>query len=571
MRVAGVELAGVLGDALRTCRQHFFAAVAFSFLINLLLLAPAIYMLQVYDRVVATGGKATLFFVTVALALALITMTALDAIRSRLLVRASNRLDSILSPIILNRMLSGGGSQSMQAMRDFDTVRQTLASPVAAAVLDAPWTPIFILFAFLLHFWIGMLALVAIVLLITIAWRNQQMTRQAIEVSSRELAGAHTAAQHVASHGGTVAALGMVKAMTSRHVAMRSDGLSRLMQSQFLGSRYSALSRFLRMFVQSAALGVGALLAIAGSISSGAIVAGSILVGRALQPVEALVSGWPTLSTARASLVRLTEAFAADMSNDGERTRLPDFAGHLEVDQVGVRDENGRPILLGVSLIAGRGDVIGIVGPSGSGKTTLAKVIAGAIEPDHGTVRFDGARRADWDGDLLGRSVGYLPQEPRLFEGSVKDNVSRFSAWEKPVDQLIDQKVIEAAKKAHVHELILGLPQGYDTPLGPNGAGLSAGQSQRIAFARALFGSPSLLILDEPNAFLDAEGEAALVHSIEAERQRGATILIVAHRKGVLAAASRLLVLEAGRVKLLGPSAEVVARLAHANDSETAA
>ena len=422
LRVAGVELAGVLGDALRTCRQHFFAAAAFSFFINLLLLAPAIYMLQVYDRVVATGGKATLFFVTVALALALITMTALDAIRSRLLVRASNRLDSILSPIILNRMLSGGGSQSMQAMRDFDTVRQTLASPVAAAVLDAPWTPIFILFAFLLHFWIGMLALVAIVLLITIAWRNQQMTRQPIEVSSRELAGAHTAAQHVASHGGTVAALGMVKAMTSRHVAMRSDGLSRLMQSQFLGSRYSALSRFLRMFVQSAALGVGALLAIAGSISSGAIVAGSILVGRALQPVEALVSGWPTLSTARASLVRLTEAFAADTSSDSERTRLPDFAGHLEVDQVGVRDENGRPILLGVSLIAGRGDVIGIVGPSGSGKTTLAKVIAGAIEPDHGTVRFDGARRADWDGDLLCRSVG---SEKRFGQANCGINVLR--------------------------------------------------------------------------------------------------------------------------------------------------
>ena len=540
-------------------------------MINLLLLAPAIYMLQVYDRVVATGGKATLFFVTVALVLALLTMTALDAIRGRLLVRASNRLDSILSPIILSRMMSGSGAQSMQAMRDFDTVRQTLASPVAAAVLDAPWTPIFILFAFLLHFWIGMLALVSIVVLIAIAWRNQQMTRQAIEVSSRELAAAHSAAQNVASHGGTVAALGMVKAMTSRHVALRSDGLARLMQSQFLGSRYSALGRFLRMFVQSAALGVGALLAIAGAISSGAIVAGSILLGRALQPIEALVSGWPTLSNARASLQRLTEAFAADPSSESDRTRLPDFAGHLDVDQIGVRDANGRPLLLGVSLIARPGEVIGIVGPSGSGKTTLAKVIAGAINPDHGTVRFDGARRADWDGDLLGRSIGYLPQEPRLFEGSIKDNVSRFSAWEERVDQPTDEEVIDAAKRAHVHDLILGLAQGYDTPLGPNGGGLSAGQSQRIAFARALFGSPNLLILDEPNAFLDAEGEAALVRSIEAERQRGTTILIVAHRKGVLAVASRLLVLETGRVKLLGPTAEVVARLAQANESESAA
>ena len=240
---------------------------------------------------------------------------------------------------------------------------------------------------------------------------------------------------------------------------------------------------------------------------------------------------------------------------------LPKPAGRLDVEQIGVRAPDGRPILLGVSFHAVPGEILGIIGPSGSGKTTLVKVIAGALVPELGTVRIDGAQRSDWDPDLLGRNLGYLPQEPSLFEGTIKENISRFGAWDDPNED-VDSEVVAAAQLAGVHELILRLPQGYDTPLGAHGGGLSAGQAQRIALARAFYRRPNLLILDEPNAFLDAEGEAALVRAVEAERKRGAAVLIVAHRKAVLESADRLLVLEGGRPKMIGPAADVVARLA---------
>ncbi|HEU4649804.1 MAG TPA: ATP-binding cassette domain-containing protein, partial [Croceibacterium sp.] len=321
----------------------------------------------------------------------------------------------------------------------------------------------------------------------------------------------------------------------------------------------------------SASLAVGALLAIAGSISAGAIIAASILLGRALQPVESLIGGWSSLISARAALARLAEALAEAGDSERVRTELPRPEGRLEVDQVGVRGADGKPILLGVSVTAAPGEVLGIIGPSGSGKTTLAKVIAGAIVPDVGTVRIDGAQRSDWEPDLLGAHVGYLPQEPSLFEGTVKENISRFSGWNGGEGGTVDAEVIAAATAAGVHDLILQLPGGYDSRLGPGGSGLSAGQSQRIALARAFYRDPSILVLDEPNAFLDSEGEAALMGAIEAARARGATVLVIAHRKAILAAAQRLLVLEGGRPRLLGPAKEVVARLASPAGAESAA
>ena len=561
MKLVGIELPPTLADAVRACRPHFVAAALFSLLINILLLAPAIYMLQVYDRVLATGGKATLAFVTLALAVSLVTLAALDAIRSRLLVRASARLDALLTPQILTRMLSVGGRENVQAMRDFDNVRQTLASPAATALLDLPWTPIFILVCFLLHFWLGILAVASIVLLLFIAGRHQSATRATIEGATRTLAGSHAAEQAAATYAGTLRGLGMVGAMVERQLALRSSGIGKLAQAQFVGSSYTALSRFLRLFVQSFALGLGALLAIAGDISAGGIIAGSILIGRALQPIDSLIGGWASLTAGRAALARLAEALAQQTEVERVRTVLPEPEGRLEVDQVGVRGPDGRPILLGITFTAQPGEILGIVGPSGSGKTTLAKVIAGAIIPDVGTVRVDGAQRSDWDSDELGRFVGYLPQEPSLFEGTIKDNIARFRPWLDGAPS-VDAEVVEAAKLAGVHELVLQMPQGYDTVLGPLGAGLSAGQSQRIALARALYRSPTILILDEPNAFLDAEGEAALARAVLAARSRRATVLLIAHRRSVLENADRLLVLEAGRPKLLGPMKDVVVRLA---------
>lgn len=561
MRLVGIELPPPLAEAVGACRPHFLAAGLFSLLINILLLVPAIYMLQIYDRVLATGGKATLLFVTLALTVSLITLAALDAIRGRLLVRASARLDSLLTPKILTRMLSVGGRENVQAMRDFDTVRQTLASPAAPALLDLPWTPIFILVCFLLHFWLGILAVASIAILLFIAIRHQKATRRGIETSTRALAGSHAAEQAAATYAGTLRGLGMVGAMVSRQLAQRSTGIGNLAQAQFVGSRFTALSRFLRLFVQSFALGLGALLAIAGDISAGGIIAGSILIGRALQPIDSLIGGWSALTSGRAALVRLADTLGEQSEVERVRTVLPDPEGKLDVDQVGVRGADGRAILLGITFSAQPGEILGIVGPSGSGKTTLAKVIAGAIVPDVGTVRIDGAQRSDWDQDQLGRFVGYLPQEPSLFEGTIKDNIARFQPWLEGAPA-VDADVVEAAKLAGVHELVLQMPQGYDTFLGPLGAGLSAGQSQRIALARALYRSPVILILDEPNAFLDAEGEAALARAVLAARSRRATVLLIAHRRSVLENADRLLVLEAGRPKLLGPMKDVVVRLA---------
>jgi ATP-binding cassette subfamily C protein len=558
MRIAGIELPKDMAEAVEACRPHFIAGAIFSLFINLLFLAPAIYMLQVYDRVVATGGKMTLLFITIALAVGLMTLAALDAIRNRLLVRASMRLDALLAPKILRRMMARNSNAAVQAMRDFESIRQAIGSPVAGALFDVPWFPLFLLVAFLLHFWIGILATVASVVLFFVAWRNQRATAETMQVATQAMASSQAAAQTVALNNDTVRALGMVGSMVHRQLEARAFGLSRLADAQFTGGRYSATSRFLRLFVQSAALGLGALLAIAGYISAGAIVAASILLSRALQPVEAVIGGWPTITSAHAALKRLADVMSG-VPADRIYTRLPEPAGRVEIDQVGLRGPDGRPILFGVSFDVSPGEMLGIIGPSGAGKTTLAKILAGAIPAEAGTVRIDGAQYSDWEPDDLARHIGYLPQEPSLFEGTIKQNISRFADGTNGED--VDALAVEAAKSAGVHDLILKLPKGYDTPLGPLGHGLSSGQAQRVALARALYGNPVLLVFDEPNAFLDSDGEAALLRSLAGALNRGAAVVMIAHRRSILAGAKRLLVLEGGRPKLLGPSQEVAARL----------
>jgi ATP-binding cassette subfamily C protein len=397
--------------------------------------------------------------------------------------------------------------------------------------------------------------------LLFIAWRNQRATQEATQVATYAMAASHQAAQAVALNSDTVRALGMTGRMVQRQLGQRAIGLRRSADASFVGGRYSALSRFLRLFVQSAALGLGALLAIAGHISAGAIIAASILLGRALQPIEAVVGGWSTLGSARAALQRFANVLGS-VPPERIHTQLPAPKGHVQVDQVGLRGPDGRPMLLGVSLEVKPGEMLGIIGPSGSGKTTLAKVIAGAIVPEVGSVRIDGAQLSDWEPDELAQYMGFLPQEPSLFDGTIKENISRFAGSAAVETADVDAQVIAAAKAAGVHEMILQLPQGYDTRLGSMGTGLSAGQAQRVALARALYGEPAVLILDEPNAFLDADGEAALLTAVQSVVRRGASVIMVAHRRSILNGANRLLVMEGGRPKLLGPAAEVAARLA---------
>ena len=561
MKLIGIELPEVLADALRHCRQHFIGAAVFSLLINILYLAPTLYMLQVYDRVVPTAGTTTLFFVTLALALALLTLSSLDMVRNRLLMRASERVDALIAPRILKQMMAVDSGAAGQAMRDFDAVRAAMATPAIAAIFDVPWTPVFLLAAFMLHFWIGILAIFASVGLVSLAWLNQRATQRKMEIATSALAAAHNSQQAAATHGSTIKGLGMTGALVERQLGHRRIALANLVNAQFAGSRLSASSRFFRLFTQSVALGVGALLAINGDISSGAIIASSVLMSRALAPIESIIAAWSSLAAARAALHRLTRVFD-HLEQERIYTTLPAPAGVLEVEEVGVRGRDGRPILVGITLRAEPGQTLGIVGPSGSGKTTLGKIVVGAIQPTIGAVRIDGARLTDWDQDELGPYLGYMPQESSLFEGSIKENISRFRKAESDDDaKRIDEAVVAAAKEAGIHELILQLPKGYDTELGLMGFGLSAGQGQRVALARALFGEPRVIVLDEPNAFLDQNGEAALVAAVSKARARGATVIVIAHRWGVLSTVDRLLVLEDGRPKLLGPAAEVVARL----------
>src|SRR5207248_6197352 len=516
-------------------------------------------------------GTTTLLFVTLALALALLTLSVLDMIRNRLLIRASQRIDALIAPRILKQMMATDSGAAGQAMRDFDTLRTTMASPVIAAMFDVPWTPVFMLTAFLLHFWIGALAVVASILLVTLAVLNQRATQKKMEVATSAMAAAHNSQQAAAVHGTTIKGLGMTGAIVERQLGHRRLALANMVSAQFAGSRLTASSRFFRLFVQSVALGVGALLAIAGDISAGAIIASSVLLSRALQPIESIIGAWSSLTAARAAARRLSR----NLENLDEQriyTALPAPEGVLQIEEVGLRGRDGRPLLVGVSFRADPGKILGVIGPSGSGKTTLGKIIIGALQATVGTVRIDGARLTDWDQDELGKHLGYMPQEPSLFEGTIKENIARFSRGRGSEQaKKIDEAVVAAAKDAGVHELILQLPQGYDTPLGLMGAGLSAGQAQRVALARALYGEPRMLVLDEPNAFLDQNGEAALLAALVKARARGATVIVIAHRQGVLAAADRLLVLDEGRPKMIGPAADVVARLTGPKAAENAA
>jgi len=563
-----------LAAALRACRPHFLAVAVFSAMINLLLLAPTIYMMQVYDRVVPTEGRLTLLYLTLVVAFALAIQTALESVRSRLLVLAGLRLDRLLAGGVLQRLMSAmAPGASAQGMREFDIVRQALSGPVATAAFDIPWTPIYVLVAFMIHPALGALTIAGGVVLVLLAIFNERATRTRAREAFIAQSQAYASQEAAATSAEVVRALGMRGALRERQLADRRNGLDLSARAQFTGGGYAAATRFTRMFLQSAALGLGAWLAVEKQISAGAIIAASVLLSRALQPIEQVVGAWTVVGQARGALNNLIKLFPT-RGLEVSGTQLPAPTGLLTLEQVSVRAPGEGPILLrAISLRLAPGEVLGVIGPSGAGKTTLARVAAGAITPDAGTVRLDGANLLDWDGDRLGAYIGYVPQDSALIAGSIKDNISRFAAWAGkdaagvPIGgdlPAIDAAVVVAAQAAGVHDLILRLPSGYDTVLGAGGRGLSAGQAQRVALARALYGAPPLLILDEPNSALDADGEQALNQAILAAKARGAAVMMIAHRTGILNIADRLLVLRDGQIERMGPRAEIIAQMAAA-------
>lgn len=552
-----------LADAIRACRVHFIWAAVFSAGVNLLYLTPTIYMMQVYDRVVPTGGITTLILITVVAMFALGSLATLDWLRGRLLMRAGLRLDRLLADKILGRVVDmQAKSPNSQVLREFDNVRSALSGSGALAAFDAPWTPLYLFFCFLLHPAIGVLTLVGGGLLVVLAVLNERDSRARLKHSMAASNAAYAAQEAVAGQSEVVRALGMRHASIARQIEQRRAATTQQADAQLTGGRYTGMIKFLRLALQSLSLGLAALLAVRGDISPGAIIAASVLLSRSVAPVELLVGAWPSLVQARASWKVLTNLFEHTEGVDRPRTVLPPPAGKLKAEGITVRlPDTDAPQLKNVSIVLAAGQTLGVVGASGSGKTTLARVLAGAMKPTSGVVRLDGADYDLRDGDDLAQHIGYLPQTPSLFAGSVRDNISRFAASVGADKAEIDQKAVAAAQAAGAHDMILKLPKGYDTVLGPYGGGVSAGQAQRIALARALYGDPVLLVLDEPNSNLDQDGETALMSAILAAAARGAAVVIVAHRAGVLARVDHLLMLKDGAVHAQGPREKVLEAL----------
>jgi ATP-binding cassette subfamily C protein len=552
--------------ALVLCRRHFIAAAGFSALVNLLYIAPTLYMLQVYDRVVPTQGHLTLLFLTLVLLFALGTQALLDRVRSRLLVRASVAVDAALAPAILEATLGRPElAVSRQALREFDAMRQSLTGPGVLALFDAPWGPIYVLACFLIHPFLGCVAIVGCTILPVIAWRNEKATHSRLDRSQAAAVAAYAGQEGVLQAAEAVRALGMRRAVVARQLRRRQGMLATVVDVSFTAGAYLAATRFARLALQSLALGVGALLAIDHKISGGAIFAASFLIARALAPIEQLIGSWKSIVQARNSYEALDGLLGrGDLIPD--HTALPAPKGMLHLDQLTIFNEaRDGAVIGGIGFTVRAGEAVAIVGPSGAGKSTLVRAIAGAILPDRGTIRIDGADQRDWDPERLACHIGYLPQDPSLLAGTVKENICRLATELGEDAAGIDAAVVAAAQKVGAHELILQLANGYEHRLQPGGRGLSAGQAQRIALARAVYGEPTLYVLDEPNAHLDSEGDAQLIAVLARLKAEGKTILIVSHKLGILPIIDRIMVLRGGRIEMFGPRDEILPHIAPPN------
>lgn len=559
----GFSAAQLLSKGPRSLRTHVLLILAFSAAINLLYLAPSLYMLQVYDRVIPTSGVLTLVLLSVVLIVGLAVLALLDAIRSRLLARASVRVERLAADAVIEAGMRArrAGVQPDASARDLDNVRTGITSPAAVGLLDLPWTPLFIIICFIIHFWIGMLAVGGAVLIAALAITNERRSRDSISRLSNLAARFYGASDADLTSAETIHALGANTRFRQRRAHARADFVGAQTEVAMTGAGYSSATKATRMFLQSAALGLGAFLAVQREISPGAIIAATILTARAFAPVEQIVGGWRQVGVAFTSYLSLRKLFA-NSTQKVERTPLPTPTGKLDVEMVTATAPDGRTIALqGASFSVKPGEVVGVIGPSGAGKTTLARVLANAAVVKGGAVRLDGARFTDWDEDALAGHIGYLPQRIELFDGTIADNIASFAPKVGEDGEAIGPKVVAAAILAGAHELILRLPRGYETELGPQGAGISPGQAQRIALARALFNDPVVVILDEPNSHLDQEGDAALASAVQGVRARGGVVVMVAHRTGAITLVDNLLMMRDGRIVDYGPRQAVLAKL----------
>ena len=548
----------LLAGAIAACRAGFLAVGVFSMLINALMLAVPLYMLQLYDRVLASRSTDTLLLLTAIAIAAVLTMAALESVRGHLMIRISTWLEGRLSGPVLSgsiaTTLRAGGGPSVQGLRDVSTFRSFLGGAGIFPIMDAPWTPIFLAVIFAMHPVLGWIAIGGAIVLFSLAVANEMATRELLGLSGSASIGALRQAEAAVRNADVIEAMGMMPNLVSRWNRENTKTLDLQAQASNRSSRISSASKFIRLCLQVGILGTGAWLVILGELTPGAMIAGSILMGRALAPVEQAIGSWKAAIAARNAYQRVKEQLE-NAPETGQAMPLPTPEGRVDVEGLAfVHQTASEPVFRQVSFALEPGEAMGLIGPTAAGKTTLARLLVGNLDPRVGHVRLDGADVSVWQSDDLGKHVGYLPQDVELFSGTVRENIARMGEGDADA-------VVASARLAGVHEMILKFPDGYETEIGDGGAALSGGQRQRLALARAVYGDPKFVVLDEPNASLDSEGEEALVGAVRTLKERGVTMVVIAHRPNIILHVDKLLVLRGGTMEAFGPRDEVLPSL----------
>ena len=539
-------------------RNAFITVAVFSGFLNVLMLTPSLYMMQVYDRVLGSHNETTLWVLTLLMIGVYVFMGLLESIRTWVLVRVGARFDAGLNTRVFNatfeRSLMQAGSSASQPMHDLNTLRQTLTGTGLISLFDAPWMPVYLVVISLFSVELGVFTLVGALVLAGLALANEKVSKPRLEDAQKYSMQSQMALTNNLRNAEVIEAMGMLPGIRKRWHGLHQTQIRLQAMASDQAAVMGGLSKFVRISMQSLSLGYGALLVLEGQMSPGSMIAASILVSRALAPVEMLVGNWKQIITGRVAYARLKELLATHPARQYGMS-LPAPTGTVRFEGVSTAAPGSKQVILkNLSFGISAGECVAVIGPSGSGKSTLARLLVGVWPALAGTVRLDGADLYQWSKDELGPHMGYLPQDIELFDGSVADNIARFGDAD-------SEKIIEAARRAGMHDQILRLPKGYDTPLGVGGSALSGGQRQRIGLARALYGDPALLVLDEPNSNLDEQGERALMETIVDLNKRGKTTVLITHRMSALSVASKIMVLNEGVIKAFGPRNEVLAAL----------
>ena len=556
-----------LKDAILASKKSFLIVGFFSLFINLLMLVPPLYMLQLYDRVITSRSEETLIMLTGIVVVLFITMALLEIVRSKILVKVGNKLDSLLSQRVFDSLFEMAnkhpGKASSMPLNDLTSIRQFMTGNGLFAFFDAPWIPIYIAVLFLFHPMFGYFAIFAAIVLLIFTVLNEYSTKEKLGQANSQSRASTIYVDANLRNAEVINAMGMKANIQKRWREKYYSFLNSQNAASNMAGIWSNISKSTRMLFQSLMLGLGGYLAIHDEVSAGMMIAGSIIMGRALAPLDLMINSWKGFNSARTSYTRL-DALLEDFPKDKEVMELPAPHGEVLLEGVVVIPPGAKqPSIRGISMLINKGDVVGIIGPSAAGKSSLARIILGLWPLSAGKARLDRADVYQWDKTLLGEYIGYLPQDIELFEGTISQNIARFA-------EVDSKKVVEAAQKAGVHELILRLPDGYDTVIGAGGATLSGGQRQRIGFARAIYNNPVLVVLDEPNSNLDDQGEKSLVNSIKILKEMGTTVILITHRPSILQVTNKLAVVKQGLLEAYGDTNEILQKMAQAAKAQQA-